>query len=178
MIETKEATLATLSVEIQSLRVSGKQMTLAVFRQLPEGGIGEEDDGEIWGTVRYKIKHEGNIHLVYSKEGQLFRREIKLNDPSEIYLERAKNHISVAEQNETGRCYLKEYPDYLRNNIVCDSKMTSEEHSRACLKLKSERIAYLNSLVKIEEEVIFAKNQMRDKEKAYLEDLPQLFISV
>lgn len=34
-IETKRASLDTMSVTIQALHVSGKQMTLAVFRQLP-----------------------------------------------------------------------------------------------------------------------------------------------
>lgn len=34
-IETKNASLDTMAVTIQALHVSGKQMTLAVFRQLP-----------------------------------------------------------------------------------------------------------------------------------------------
>ena len=38
-IETKNASLDTLAVTILALHVSGKQMTQAVFKQLPEGTL-------------------------------------------------------------------------------------------------------------------------------------------
>src|SRR5512139_4296091 len=70
-IETRNASISTLSVTIQALHVSGKQMTLAVFRQLPIRA--ETDDSELWGIVRYAIKDEGDLWLVFSKDGKLFR---------------------------------------------------------------------------------------------------------
>ena len=73
-IETKHASLSTMAVTIQALHVSGKQMTLAVFRQLPIKNETEKHSG--WGYVRYSIKDQGSIWYVYSEDGFLFRREL------------------------------------------------------------------------------------------------------
>ena len=70
-IETKNASLDTLAVTIRALHVSGKQMTLAVFRQLPTAS--EREGSSLWGVVRYTIKEEGELWLVFSHEGQLCR---------------------------------------------------------------------------------------------------------
>lgn len=78
-IETKNASLDTLAVTILALHVSGKQMTQAVFKQLPEGI--ENQASELWGTVRYSIKDSGDLWLVFSSEGKLFRRAINLSRP-------------------------------------------------------------------------------------------------
>ena len=77
-IETKNASLDTLAVTIQALCVSGKQMTLAVFRQLPEGDLclpsGGRDGGlSWWGLVRYKIGDAGDLWVVAEKDGILCR---------------------------------------------------------------------------------------------------------
>jgi hypothetical protein len=52
-----EATITTATVEIRQLRVSGKQVTLAVFRQLEAEGIMDWDTGSFrglpWGWVNY-----------------------------------------------------------------------------------------------------------------------------
>lgn len=62
-LSSAEASLRTLSVTIQALTVSNKQMTLAVFRQLPDRPICDYDgklcpELKLWGTVRYKIEDE------------------------------------------------------------------------------------------------------------------------
>lgn len=76
-IETKSATLDTLAVTIQALHVSGKQMTLAVFRQLPTTLAYGEDGSllplEYWGVVRYAIKDEGDAWVVCATGGRLYR---------------------------------------------------------------------------------------------------------
>src|ERR1700693_3610654 len=82
-IETKNASLDTMSVTICALHVSGKQMTLAVFRQLPIAEV-FLSDGSLapltpWGLVRYDIKNEGAIWLVASLDGRLFRGDVKHN---------------------------------------------------------------------------------------------------
>ena len=71
-VETKNASLDTLAVTIQALHVSGKQMTLAVFRQLTTDYI-ETERSALWGVVRYMI---GNCDtwLVFSGGGLLCRR--------------------------------------------------------------------------------------------------------
>lgn len=57
VVEAKQASLSTMSVTIQALHVSGKQMTLSVFRQLPELDLYDPQhaDGVMWGHVRYRI---------------------------------------------------------------------------------------------------------------------------
>jgi len=76
-VETKNASLDTLSVTIQALHVSGKQMTLAVFRQLPIGAAINKDgslvDLDFWGLVRYQIKDEASLWAVASAGGILYR---------------------------------------------------------------------------------------------------------
>jgi hypothetical protein len=74
MIETRNCSLDTLAVTIQALHVSGKQMTLAVFRQLPVALEQEFKESQPWGTVRYAIKDEGDRWLVFSADGRLYRR--------------------------------------------------------------------------------------------------------
>ena len=71
-IETKNASLDTLAVTILALHVSGKQMTQAVFKQLPEGREIEGDS--LWGVVRYQIKDSYSLWLVFSSGDRLYRR--------------------------------------------------------------------------------------------------------
>lgn len=76
-----EAALRTLSVTIESLTVSGKQMTLAVFRQLPSAEIYAADGNllpyRFWGVVRYSIKDEGDFWAVFESGEVLYRGRIK-----------------------------------------------------------------------------------------------------
>jgi hypothetical protein len=77
-VETRNASLDTLAVTIQALHVSGKQMTLAVFRQLPSASLLDGNcnkDGSLmwWGTVNYKIGDEGAQWVVCERAGRLYR---------------------------------------------------------------------------------------------------------
>ena len=87
-IQTKSASLDTLSVTIQALHVNGKQMTLAVFRQLTKARITNDDGSlapmECWGIVRYNIKDEGDLWVVAASGGRLYR--CRLNIESQIEL--------------------------------------------------------------------------------------------
>jgi len=74
LIETHRADIATFSVTIQALHVNSKQMTLAVFRQLPVDNWQPGD--EPWGIVKYDIKDQGDEWVVFSRENQLFRRTL------------------------------------------------------------------------------------------------------
>jgi hypothetical protein len=76
-----EATLSTLKVEIKALTVSGKQMTLAVFRQLPTTAALARDwklrqGVAYWGIVRYTVKDEGDIWAVVERNGKLYRARL------------------------------------------------------------------------------------------------------
>ncbi len=78
-VETHNASLSTMAVTIKALHVNGKQMTLAVFRQLEQKK--ENEQAELWGCVRYEIKDQGSIWLVFSQDGHLYRRPLDLSRP-------------------------------------------------------------------------------------------------
>lgn len=76
------AELRTATVEIKTLTVSGKQVTLAVFRQLRRAHLVDNDGnlrGEPWGTVNYhpdpqcREEEWPHIHVVW-QDGQELRR--------------------------------------------------------------------------------------------------------
>ena len=78
-ITTKEATVKTASVEMKVLSISGKQMTLAVYRQLDEAAIIDEETGNLqgvpWGRVNYFWGHckPDHLHIVWQKGEELRR---------------------------------------------------------------------------------------------------------
>jgi len=82
-----EATLSTPQVEIKALSVSGKQMTLAVFRQLPLAAAIRKEEGLLfddvcsWGIVRYEIKDRGelpcDLWAVMWPKGALYRGALR-----------------------------------------------------------------------------------------------------
>jgi hypothetical protein len=159
-IETKNASLDTLAVTILALHVSGKQMTLAVFRQLPQGH--EAPNSELWGTVRYQIKDEGYLWLVFSHNGRLYRRALDLSTPRtskflinelKISLDRAQQHI-----------------------INCEKFYGADALTRA--QEQAEKIkAELSYEIEMEKESMETQTSRFNNEKR-LSQLPQLFIAV
>lgn len=84
-VTTRRASLDTLGVTIQALHVDGKQMTLAVFRQLPEASLYQPDGFcdpayELWGIVRYAMKDASDTWVVASRNGILFRAPLSARD--------------------------------------------------------------------------------------------------
>jgi hypothetical protein len=81
LVDIEDVNLKTLSVEIKALAVSGKQMTLSVFRQLPNEPILNDNidlRGTAWGHVNYFWKeNEGDLHLVWQINDKLCRSPIK-----------------------------------------------------------------------------------------------------
>lgn len=77
------ATITTASVEVKTLTISGKQVTLAVFKQLREEPvIGARANliGEPWGYVNYHPnKCEGNdhLHVVWQRDSDLLRARVE-----------------------------------------------------------------------------------------------------
>ncbi|MEU7978326.1 hypothetical protein AB0B63_07310 [Micromonospora sp. NPDC049081] len=88
-LTVQNAEIQTASVEIKTLTVSGKQVTLAVFRQLHRGSVfGEDGDlrGELWGTVNYHPEAKEcagaeHWHVVWQSGSEL-RRALVAADPS------------------------------------------------------------------------------------------------
>jgi len=81
------AEIKTATVEIKTLTVSGKQVTLAVFRQLQEMPLIAEDgalNGVPWGTVNYhpdKCGADGEHRHVVWQSGADLRRS-KVDSPA------------------------------------------------------------------------------------------------
>jgi len=88
-LTTQNATITTAAVEVKTLTVSGKQVTLAVFRQLREEPLIAEDgtlNGDPWGIVNYHPDKCGgddyspHWHIVWQRGGDLLRSRIE-RDP-------------------------------------------------------------------------------------------------
>lgn len=77
------ATVTTAAVEVKTLTISGKQVTLAVFRQLREEQLIAEDgtlNGTPWGYVNYhpdKCDDAGHRHFVWQRGDELLRSRVE-----------------------------------------------------------------------------------------------------
>jgi hypothetical protein len=79
-ITTHEATVKTAAVAVKTLTISGKQVTLAVFRQLQKEDLIDEKSGDLrgvpWGTVNYfwgACEEGSHLHVVWQKDVELRR---------------------------------------------------------------------------------------------------------
>ncbi|MBC2904001.1 hypothetical protein [Streptomyces cupreus] len=84
-LTTQNATITTAAVEMKTLTVSGKQVTLAVFRQLIKEPLVADDgtlNGSPWGTVNYhpdKCEAEtAHWHIVWQKGTELRRAYVNV----------------------------------------------------------------------------------------------------
>lgn len=83
VLTVQEAQVTTVSVEIQTLTISGKQVTLAVFRQLLNEDVVVDGEfvGTPWGTVNYHPDKCGDarshLHVVWQKGQDLRRASFK-----------------------------------------------------------------------------------------------------
>jgi hypothetical protein len=84
-ITAQEAIIKTTTVEIRTLTLNGKQMTLSVFRQLREEPVIDEDTlelrGQPWGTVNYHPDADckagrPHLHVVWQKGAELRRATV------------------------------------------------------------------------------------------------------
>ncbi|MFI6879857.1 hypothetical protein ACIBL6_41090 [Streptomyces sp. NPDC050400] len=91
-LTTQNAMITTASVEVQTLTISGKQVTLAVFRQLQEEPLIADDgtlNGDPWGIVNYhpdKCASDDHWHIVWQRDAELRRcavSKIPEFDPTE-----------------------------------------------------------------------------------------------
>ncbi len=82
-LTVQNAAITTASVEIKTLTVSGKQVTLAVFRQLLDKPLIRDDGtfaGQPWGTVNYHpdkcANDPAHWHVVWQEGDQLRRAAV------------------------------------------------------------------------------------------------------
>lgn len=188
-----EATLSTLRVEIKALTVSGKQMTLAVFRQLPWMNV-TTTDAELWtdaryrGTVRYAIKEEGDLWAVIEREGKLYRGPVEKRN-EHYYGDGSHGNAALAEagrqQSTTWQARTKaeadlgqkEYPQWSDENYAALKAERDQWVSR-----QKERIDALKAAEAEADRryVETAKKyaQRHNEAIAILRALPQLYIAV
>lgn len=98
-LTTQNATITTAAVEVKTLTISGKQVTLAVFRQLKEEPLIAPDgtlNGEPWGVVNYHPDKCGDdpehMHVVWQK-GPDLRRSYVTTTPDFDYLTPSGNFL-------------------------------------------------------------------------------------
>lgn len=83
-LTVQNAEIRTASVEIKTLTVSGKQVTQAVFKQLPERRLVADDgtlNGVPWGRVNYhpdKCDEAPHLHVVWEVGKELLRSRVDL----------------------------------------------------------------------------------------------------
>lgn len=167
-IETKTASLQTFSVTIRALHVNAKQMTLAVFRQLPI--FTDDPTGcDHWGVVRYSIKDEGDLWLVLSSQGLLYRMRL-VTKRQDIW--RHPDHSGAMSDMrkiewEIARCYDSNgtVPTYY------------EQKLRAALQDKDEVAAELRRWECEFNHHVQSEKARHERDMA-LSALPQLFIAV
>ena len=158
-VETKNASLDTLAVTILALHVSGKQMTQAVFKQLPEGD--EKEDEPIWGIVRYRGIYS-NIWIIFSSEGTLYRRELKTQNPYLGWIVQAKRELDNHDFQYPASTvyYAPERPEVIeRRRELAQKRMNLVYSVEECQRIYDE------DLVKQQNEIALSK-------------LKQLFIAV
>lgn len=185
LVETKSASIDTLSVTIKALHVSGKQMTLAVFRQLPECHVfnkdGSFDITEYWGIVRYHIKDEGSLWAVRAVDGVLYRCDIdeylfksKLNTLKHGK-QRIYNSISyIEEQNKSIAATESIY--ILMNRIHPYGVGLKKKEDGNYIFYDTTDNGLQNELLDIDNDIKTAEKNLNDLKT--LTNLPQLFIAV
>ena len=80
-ITVQDAAIRTATVEVRSLVISGRQLTLSVFRQLPERDLIASVDerpaltGQPWGLVNYfwGDQDRTDLHVVWQDGDRLYR---------------------------------------------------------------------------------------------------------
>lgn len=178
IVETKNASLDTMSVTIKALHVSGKQMTLAVFRQLPVISAFDSEGGlellDFWGLVRYPIKDEACLWAVASSEGILYRCSAEIGpwnvDRAERLYQRCKTEHTLFKLWERWAIYdltptgpEKICPSENRINPRCfDYKIGNNRYEKELCEAE-QRLHYL---------------RIKESSVKILEKLPQLFIAV
>lgn len=92
VVFASEATIATATVEVKTVTIGKRQMTLSLFRQVPDGDIINPLNGELrgspWGIVEYHWKdcgdYKDHVHVLWQKENEL-RRSVVHENPLDTH---------------------------------------------------------------------------------------------
>jgi len=179
------AQVSTATVEIRTLTVSGKQVTLAVFRQLRDGPLISGDgtlSGVPWGTVNYhpdKRCSGTHMHVVWQLGGELRRTTVQPPDwTGTAFSHSAITGLGQAEFCASGHQWSDRTPRGFRNfeGMTCDFP----HHATMCERLETE-CPDLDDARRSAAEAVSAERARRQRISGQWEalaDLPQLFIAV
>jgi len=182
-VETQNASLSTMAVTIKALHVNGKQMTLAVFRQLEQKR--ENEQAELWGCVHYEIKDQGSIWLVFSQDGHLYRRPLDLSSPR-------VSRYEIAEAENKLRWTVDKFNLYKSGGVRASEMLLKNVFEDGCTESYCrERVKEYNNLLgeveiarkNLEEEKDIYNNELADSQgrltrETKLSKLTHLFIAV
>lgn len=88
ILTTSDVSLHTATIEVKVMKIGNRQVTLSVFRQLPERSVINHLTGDIngipWGRVNYHVGCENNVpyapyiprnhlHIVWQLGNELYR---------------------------------------------------------------------------------------------------------
>lgn len=191
LINIEEAKLKTLSVQIAALTVSGKQMTLSTFRQLPEASIWSFADtpesafafqGVPWGRVRYAWggQRADGWWLVWQDDAVLYRdfhpdwRKDTAQSATWLeFIKRADSNASHERSFFLSRLY--DLEEKIRTNGM--HYMRTAKHD-AELRDLEQRLAVVSAALADIEELQQHVAKVVTRAHDMLLALPQLFIAV
>jgi hypothetical protein len=155
-LDAQNAVIKTAAVEVKTLTISGKQVTLAVFRQLPEKNIlafdydrnGTPDFGLLgvpWGIVNYHpdkceafAKH---AHVVWQEEETLYRCRVYVHPVYGRWYESQSLFVVVSYGEGHHYLYTKD-----RSGEPRDRVDWSEAETNAYIALVDKLLADLDQL--------------------------------
>ncbi len=97
-ILTRDAKVETVAVTLDTIKVSGKQMTQSVFGQLARRSFHESKTGVLWGWVNYHpdkcASEPAHIHFVWQDGSVIYR------DRVDEYRKSIERHVRWADEAE------------------------------------------------------------------------------
>ena len=188
MIQKNEAQLATLSIDIQAIRVNGKRMSLAAFKQLKLGDYFDELKPKCkrWGMVKYKLdKDDRGNWLVYSLDGTLYRRKTPTSDhvADQVLRTEDGNYRVDGEDipdTTTSDYYNKHFPQF-KDDTYGDIYADQEtwDKYKADLLIHKKKIEKYKAIKRGHDKKLDeAKREVQRKDWKMASELPHLFIAV
>ncbi len=166
-VEVNQCSIDTLAVTIKALHVSRKQMTLAVFRQLPECGDLLDAD-VLWGFTRYNF--DGwDLWLVVQRGERLYRKRAA----NEWFEDRPLIDDVVAAENEAKRTS-EAFETAWTEHEEFQALAFKEFHTSWRIERAVETTSHHAQLAKADAERIALRYNMNPRVAA----LPQLFIAL
>lgn len=169
-INVENAKINTASIEIKTLTVSNRQLTMGTFRQIEEDHLIDfkllKLNGIPWGRINYFWGDNGcedvHFHIIWQKDNEIKRSIIK------------KYFHCFDRKSDIEDFYIGSEASYLL--FECNKDLHSEyneiRYKKEKLKELEEKKLHFDIRPKIENQINLVNNLLNS-----LKDLPQLFIA-